>query len=443
MRNIDDALLSLQKAVQYKTISNTENSKIDYGPYDDFLEHLKKTYVEVFRKTTVTWINTYSPIFHLKGTGKEAPVLLLGHYDVVPVAEGTEHDWSHDPFGGEVSEGYLYARGTLDDKNQVVSILEALENLLMEGYVPARDFYIAFGFDEEVGGERGAREIAAYFKSQNLKFFMVLDEGGAVMEDVIEGVSVPLALVGVAEKGSSMIRMTVRGEGGHSSMPPNLIVTETMAKAILALASMPMEAKLTGAVEAMFKGIGPHMGWKGKLVGNLKSTFPLVKKTLEKSATMNSLIRTTITPTVVQSGNAYNVIPQEATIILNARILPGDTTEDVIRHLEKIHEGLPMQYQYLVKEEASKVTDHESEAFMLLKQLINTVFEDAVVLPYLMAGGTDSRKYEDLSENILRFSAVKMENSDLGRIHGTDERISIENLDKMITFYRNLFLFFS
>jgi carboxypeptidase PM20D1 len=185
------------------------------------------------------------------------------------------------------------------------------------------------------------------------------------------------------------------------------------------------------------------MGWKGKLLGNIRTSFPLVRKTLDKIPALHALIRTTITPTVIRAGNAYNVIPQEASMILNARILPGDTTEDVLRHLKKIHEGLPVQYQYLVKEEASKVTDHEGEAFSLLKDLIHSVHEDTVVLPYLMAGGTDSRKYEELSDNIFRFSAVKMKNQDLKRIHGTDERISMENLERMIAFYRNLFLHFS
>ena len=443
MRNLGDAVKSLQAAVQFRTISDMDMEQVDFKPFEDFLSHLNETYKEVYRRAEVTWINKYSPVFHLKGKSEEEPVLLLGHYDVVPVADGTEEDWLSAPFDGEVMDGYLYGRGTLDDKNQVISILEALEDLLQEGYEPARDMYLAFGFDEEVGGGLGAKEIAAHFSEKNLRFFMVLDEGGAVMEDVLEGMTVPLALVGVAEKGSSMIKVTAKGEGGHSSMPPEFLVTEVLGKALLTIASQPMEARLTGAVEAMFQGMGPHMGWKGKLLGSIRTSFPLVRKTLEKTPALHALIRTTITPTVVRAGNAYNVIPQEASMILNARILPGDTTEDVLRHLKKIHEGLPVQYQYLVKEEASKVTDHEGEAFSLLKDLIHSVYEDAVVLPYLMAGGTDSRKYEELSDNILRFSAVRMKNEDLKRIHGTDERISMENLERMMTFYRNLFLHFS
>lgn len=443
MRTIDDAVRSLQKTIQFRTISFMDPTQVDFKPYGEFLQYLQDTYRKVYERTEINFINTYSPVFRLRGKSSKEPILLLGHYDVVPVAEGTEEDWSVDPFSGELRENHIYGRGTLDDKNQVIAILEALETLLLEGYIPDRDVYLAFGFDEEVGGTQGARAISQYFEEKDLHFFMILDEGGAVMEDVIEDVAVPLALVGVAEKGSTMIRMTVKGEGGHSSMPPTLMVTETLSKALLTMASMPMEAKLSGAVEAMFQGMAPYMGWKGKLLGNIRSTFPLAKRTLEKNPALQSLIRTTLAPTVVQAGNAYNVIPQEASVIVNARILPGDTTEDVIRHLKKIHEGLPVQYQFLVKEEASRVTDHKSEAFHLLQGLINTVYEDAVVLPYLMAGGTDSRKYETLSDHILRFSAVRMSNVDLKRIHGTDERISIENLQRIISFYRNLFLHFS
>ena len=443
MRTIDNGVRSLQKVIQFKTISSMDQTQVDFTPYEEFLQYLQETYRKVYDSTELNLINTYSPVFRLKGTSSKEPILLLGHYDVVPVAEGTEEDWSVDPFSGELRENLIYGRGTLDDKNQVIAILEALETLLLEGYSPDRDVYIAFGFDEEVGGTQGALAISRYFEEKGLRFFMVLDEGGAVMEDVMEDVAVPLALVGVAEKGSSMIKITLRGEGGHSSMPPAVMVTETLSKALLTMASIPMEARLTGAVEAMFQGMAPYMGWKGKILGNIRSTFPLLKKTLEKKPALQSLIRTTLTPTVVQAGNAYNVIPQEASVVVNARILPGDTTEDVIRHLKKIHEGLPVQYQFLVKEEASKVTSHNSEAFQLLQGLINSVYEDAVVLPYLMAGGTDSRKYETLSDNILRFSAVRMSTEDLERIHGTDERISIENLQRMISFYRNLFLHFS
>ena len=311
MRNIDDAVKSLQKAVQFRTISDTDMEQVNFKPYEEFLSHLKETYKEVYRRAEVTWINKYSPVFQIQGNKEDEPVLLLGHYDVVPVAEGTKEDWLSDPFGGEIRDGYLYGRGTLDDKNQVVSILEALENLLQEGYMPSRDFYLAFGFDEEVGGSLGAKEIAAYFREKDLRFYMVLDEGGAVMEDVLEGVNVPLALVGVAEKGSSMIKVTAKGEGGHSSMPPEYLVTEVLGKALLAIASQPMEARLTGAVEAMFQGMGPHMGWKGKLLGNIRTSFPLVREDLGKNTSPSCAHKDNITPTVVRAGNAYNVIPRK------------------------------------------------------------------------------------------------------------------------------------
>lgn len=435
---ISDAAKHLCEAVTFRTISHADDTLTDYHEYKGFLEFLEKTYKNVHRHTKRVMIGEYSPVYHLEAkNAKYPPILLLGHYDVVPVEESTIKDWTVPPFSGEIRDGYIYGRGTLDDKNQIVSIMEALEEILEEGYEGERDIYIAFGFDEEIGGMNGAKQMAAYFRERGVTFDLVLDEGGAVVDGVVEGLETPVALVGVAEKGSSMIKVTAKGDGGHSSMPGRTSAITVLSEAVLSLSENPMKPRLTAPVKEMLKGMAPYMGRKGILLKSIDRSFPLLARVLSKSTTMNSLIRTTIAATMMNAGTAPNVMPQEASVTFSARILPGDTFEDVIAHMKRVNGHLPLEYETLVKEEASAVSPHDSDAFRKLEKNIHKVFPDVKVLPYLMAGGTDARKYESLSENILRFSCIRMNNEDLDRIHSTNERIHTDNLHAMIDFYKN------
>lgn len=433
------ATAHLSKALTFRTISYAEEGLVEYSAYEAFLSFLEKTYPAVYERMSVTLINKYSPVYHLKGRQKgKLPVLLLGHYDVVPVEENTLKDWERDPFSGEMKENHVYGRGAMDDKNQVISIMEALESLLIEGYEPDRDIYVAFGFDEEVGGEQGAKAIAKYFKEKGLRFHLVLDEGGAVVLDTVEGVKTPLGLIGVAEKGSSMIRVTAYGDGGHSSMPKKGSSVEVLSQAVVNLMKHPMRPRLTAPVREMFRGMAPFLGVKGILLRHVDWTFPLLARILSSSSVMNSMVRTTMAMTMAKAGSAMNVMPQEASVYVNVRILPGDTFEDVLHHMKKVNKDLDLSYEVLVREEASLISPHESEAFKTIVRNALKVHPDAKVLPYLMAGGSDARKYEKLSEHILRFSCVRMTSEDLDSIHSTNERIHVDNLFGMIRFYVEL-----
>lgn len=434
-----DAAKHLSEAVTFRTISHGEGSLTDDTAYRGFLEFLETTYKNVHRDMKRVMISELSPVYHLKGkNAKYPPILLLAHYDVVPVEESTIKDWTVPPFSGEIREGYIYGRGTLDDKNQLISIMEAMEGILEEGYGGERDIYMAFGFDEEIGGTRGAREISAYFKDQGITFDLILDEGGAVVEGVLDGLNTPVALVGVAEKGSSMIKVTARGDGGHSSMPGKGSAIRVLSEGILRLSQKPMKPRLTAPVKEMFKGMAPHMGKTGILLKTIDRSFPYLSRVMSKSITLNSLIRTTLAETIMEAGTAQNIMPQKASVTINARILPGDTLGDVLAHMKKVNRNLPLEYEVLFREEASAVSPHDSEVFKMLEKNILKVFPGVKVLPYLMAGGTDARKYEGLSQNILRFSSIRMNGEDLSRIHSTNERIHTDNLHAMIDFYKHL-----
>jgi len=429
----------LMEALTYRTISYTQESLVDFNEYIAYLSFLERTYPRVHARMDRRMINGYSPVYHLKSlTPKNLPILLLGHYDVVPVEENTHKDWDRDPFSGQMHEGYIYGRGALDDKDQVISIMEALEALFEKGFEPKRDIYVAIGFDEEIGGEKGAKAIAEYFREENIFFDLVLDEGGAVVVDTVEGVKKPLALIGVAEKGSSMIKITAYGDGGHSSMPKKGSAIEILSKVVMNLTKNPMKPRLTSPVREMFHGMAPYMGAKGILLKHADSTFSLLAKVLQSNATMNSMVRTTMAMTMTRAGSALNVMPQEASGYVNIRLLPGDSFDEIMRHIKHVNKELDLSYEILVREEASMVTPHDSQVFESLEKIILKVYPDVKVLPYLMAGGSDSRKYEGLSENILRFSCIRMTNEDLDSLHSTNERIHVDNLLGMIHFYEEL-----
>jgi carboxypeptidase PM20D1 len=423
---------SLSLAVQIPTISNADPLKEDREVFLRFQAFLEQRYPTMYRELEIKRFGD-SLLYKWKGEKEEAE-LILAHYDVVP-HEG--QGWTTDPFGGEITGEHVIGRGTLDDKGNCILLHEAIESLLAEGFKPKKTIYLAIGADEEVGGRRGAVEMAAYLKEIGAKIHTILDEGGAVTVDVIEGARKPLALIGLAEKGSTNFKLTLRGSGGHSSMPPPKNVIGEMADIIAKIDDNPAKVALTSTVQAMFETMAPYiMGVKGKLLGRIKKLFPVVSKILVSSPTTNSLVRTTTTVTMVKGGNAPNVIPAKVEAIVNARILQGDSVEKVSTRLRELI-GDKAELEVALHEEPSKVTPHDTQEFELLKDSIEHIFGDVVVVPYLMSGGSDARHYQDLSEHIFRFSPVVMTKKDVASVHSADEMITLDNLDKGYAFFRD------
>jgi carboxypeptidase PM20D1 len=186
----------------------------------------------------------------------------MGHLDVVPIVPGTEAQWSHPPFAGDIADGHVWGRGTLDDKSSVIAVLEAVEKLAGEGYRPRRTIYLAFGHDEEVGGPEGAAKVVEALAARGVTHFaFVADEGGAVGQGLVPGIDKPTALIGVAEKGYLNLRLTVAGEGGHSSTPPAETNVGILSRAVARLEATPFPARLEGAARDMFDYLGPEMSF--------------------------------------------------------------------------------------------------------------------------------------------------------------------------------------
>ncbi len=384
----------------------------------------------------------YSKVFKWPGKNSNLlPVLLSGHLDVVPV--DTQQQWVHPPFSGTIADDFIWGRGTMDDKVTVLGILEAVEQLLREGYQPNRSLYFAFGHDEEIGGKSGAQQIAEYFKEQGLFFEYAMDEGYLIIEEGMSGLSRPLALVGIAEKGYVSLRLTAQlEEGGHSSMPSGTTAIGLLSKAVVKLEKNPFPAQINGATKSLFEYASPEMSFPyNALFSNLWLTSGLLKNILSGDGATSALIRTTTAPTMLEAGIKDNVLPTDASVVVNFRVLPGETIESVIDQVRKIIND----DRILVEESGfgnpgnpSPISPTDSLGFNLIQRSIGEVFPDAVICPALAIVMTDGRFYSGVSKGVYRFLPMMISRAELGRIHGANERVSKENYAQAIRFYRRL-----
>lgn len=424
----------LSDAVKFKTVSNTDPEKTNWDEFDGYVGYLERTFpltrMHLHRET----INGHSLLYIWEGRDRnKKPALFAAHMDVVPAEES---GWSHPPFGGVIDDGFVWGRGTLDIKVQMIAILEAVEYLLGKNYVPERDIYIAFGHDEEIGGREGASRIAERLGSRGIKFEYVVDEGGCVNEGAIPGISSPIALIGIAEKGFANIQLTAKNPGGHSSTPPQHTSVGIIAKAIADLESHQCSAKLNRGFTDMMEYIGPEMKPLSRFVIANRWLFSaLIEKAFASFPQGNAIIRTTTAATMVEGGNAANVLPQSAKAVINFRIAPGETSAELIRHIKNVIRNDEIEITPLIVDEPSIISNTDTFGFNAVRETLCGIFPGCVAAPYIVLGGTDARRYQNVCQNIYRISPYQISNDDLGRIHGQDERISIDNVGKAVAFF--------
>jgi carboxypeptidase PM20D1 len=431
----------LSKAIQFKTISYQEPEKFDKNEFFGLHTYLEKTFPNVHAALTKEVVNECSLLYTWKGTNPDInPILLMAHLDVVPVEPGTENEWSRPAFQGQIEDGYIWGRGTMDIKCGVLGILEAVEALLKKGFTPARTIYLAFGHDEEVGGHNGASHVAALLKSRNISLEYVLDEGGSITIGIIPGITAPIALIGIAEKGYVSLELTVETEGGHSSMPPPDTGIGILSKAITNLEKSQMPEGLQGVIKQMFNYIGPEMDFTRKMVFANTWLFSwLIKRQLRKSPETHAMIRTTTAPTIIEGGTKENILPKKVKSVINFRILPGDTIKNVVDHVrDTINDHTVKVHTVGQGWEPSPVSDILSPSFQALEKTIRQIFPDTVVAPYLVSGATDSRHYAVLTRNVFKFVPVVACSEDMKRVHGVNERISLKNYEQCVMFYKKL-----
>lgn len=439
----------LAEAVRLRTVSSRTEAGLNADQFRALRTLLQQRFPRVHAKLKREVVGELNLLYTWEGSDPQArPIMLLAHQDVVPIAPGTEGDWSEAPFSGSVKNGYVWGRGSWDDKGNLLSQLEAVELLLASGYQPSRTLYLAYGADEEVGGLRGAAKIAALLKSRGVRLDFVLDEGLLVLEGVLPGLRQPAALIGVAEKGYLSVVLNVSATPGHSSMPPPKggSAIGMLSAALKRLDDHQLPGGIRGVAGEMFDTLAPEMGGFSRVaLSNLWLFGPVVQHQLERAASTNAVLRTTTALTIVNAGNKENVLPGRAEATVNFRILPGDGKEQVMEHVRG-HVGAVVPasqfelYALPGAVDASKVAPTDSAQYRTLNRTIREVFPDALVAPGLMVAGTDSIHYGEISDHIFKFSPVRANAEDLKRFHGTNERLSIANYADAIRFYHRLIL---
>lgn len=429
--------------IKQATVSkSTDFDSLAFKAQDSLLQNF---YPLISKRLERKTINEFSLVYKWKGKDSNLkPILLIGHLDVVPIASQDLALWENPPFSGLVKDGVIWGRGTLDDKINVVGALEAVSMLLEEEFVPARDIYLAFGHDEEIGGIKGAKAIAQYFKDQGLSFEYVLDEGLVILEEALKGLNKPLAMIGVAEKGFTTLELKVNlKEGGHSAMPPKETAIGLLCNAINRLQTKQFPAKIDGAAKGLFSYAGPEMNLLYKsLFANLWLTKRLVKNQLLNDPTAASLVRTTTAPTIFNSGLKENVMPSEATAKINFRIIPGESIESVLKRVKKIINQPLIKVSLLedFSSNPSKISSTESFGYRVLQRTVQQIFPEVIISPGLVIAATDARHYEEVSDNIYRFTPIVIDRSDLKGIHGNNEHISVDNFENALRFYKQLLI---
>jgi carboxypeptidase PM20D1 len=434
---------SLAVAVRARTVSGLLDPSGVAVEFDKLHAHLRARYPLVHSTLEREVVGDHSLLYAWRGSDQHAPgVALLAHQDVVPIAPGTESLWKKPPFDGVVEDGVVWGRGAIDNKSNLITQLEAVEALIKAGFKPRRSVYLVFGHDEEVGGRTGAAAVVALLKLRGVKLDFVVDEGSVVTEGILPGVAQPLALIGLAEKGGMSVKLTANTAPGHSSMPPAAGngAIGMLSAALTRLDHTPVPGGIQGAAAEMFAVVGPELPFGQRLaMSNLWLLKPVVERTLSKSPASNAMLRTTTALTIFNAGNKENVLPGKAEAVVNFRILPGDSSQSVLSHVRRVVADERIEIQPLGEPaEPSKISSAQSDGYGLIERTIREVFPDALVAPSLVVVGTDSRHFQDLAENVYRFMPVRFKSDELSMLHGTNERISSDQLADMVRFYHRL-----
>lgn len=431
----------LAAAIRCETVSWPDAARRNEEAFRALERHLERSFPRVHATLARESVGGLSFLYTWRGReAASSAVLLMAHEDVVPVEPGSEARWTHPPFSGKIADGFVWGRGSMDDKGSALAIFEAVEMLLAQGFAPRRTILFALGHDEETGGADGNRRIAALLAERRVEIEWVLDEGLCVTRGIIPGLERPIALIGTAEKGAVSAELVVEGAGGHSSAPPRETAAGIVAAAVARLEADPFPARFDLA-RPLCEAIGPELPFSGRIVlANLWLFSPLVERALARKPATDALIRTTTAPTMLEASPKENVLPQRARAVVNFRILPGDTADAVLGRVRRTVADARVEVRALdgMKSEPSRRSNAHSRGYRAIERTIREVLPGAVVAPSIVIGGTDSRHYEGIAADVYRFVPITIGPEDVARFHGTNERISIEDFERCVRFYRRL-----
>ncbi len=431
----------LAEALTFRTIAH-KREMIDDSAYTGFHSMLRRRFPLMHSQLKLEKVNDYSLLYTWQGQDPQLqPVIMMAHQDVVPVEYSSRDQWHYDAFGGEIGDGFIYGRGAIDDKGSLISICQGIESLLKKGIRPRRSIYIAFGHDEEIGGNEGAAVVAEMLAQRGVKAWMVLDEGGTLSSGIVPGIKEQVALVGTSEKGYVSLELSTDLPGGHSSIPEARSALEVINQALYRLQENPYPNRFSEPVQGFIDHLGPELPFVQKMAfANTWLFKPVIFNTYQQSAAGAALIHTTQVVTMFNSGLKDNVVPTRAKAVVNYRLLPGDTPAAVLARASEIvaDSAVRIVIHDDFSEQASPVSPHNSDQFRFLAASIKAVHPQALVSPYLVLGATDARHFSALSDHIYRFSPIPLSDKDLSRIHGINERVSVQGFNECADFYATL-----
>lgn len=434
------AVSRLQRLIRIPTVSRLDETDTEWAEFDRFIAALTELYPHLHAAFDREVVAGHSLLYRWPGATSEAPTVVMAHYDVVPA---TDEGWTHPPFAAELvdSDGdrLVWGRGALDDKGALVAVLEAVESLVIDGFQPAHDIYLSFGHNEETTGA-GAEAIVDLLASRSIRPALVIDEGGAVVEKIFPGVTAPIAVVGVCEKGITSVQLTVNQAGGHASTPPRMTATVRLARAITRLNARPFPARLTATNFEMIQILGAHSTGPLRFVFNRAQAFrlPLTALFGRLSDETSAMVRTTTAVTQLSGSQAANALPEQAVAVVNTRIAQGSTVAETLRHITRAVRDPKVDISITQPNEPSAVSPTSGAAWDLVRSSIEATYPSAIVTPYVMLGASDSRHFTRVSDHVYRFSPFEMSGAERGTLHAVNERIRVSTFVRGIEFYQRI-----
>lgn len=432
----DAARDSLASLITCKTVSNVNPELEDDAEFEKLIGMLPSLYPNVYATCELIKFEGRALLYRWRGKGNGRPAVLMAHYDVVPV---NEDGWEVDPFAAVVKDGVMWGRGTLDTKVTFNAILFSVNKLIADGFTPENDVYLAFSGGEEVHGV-GAARIVDYFEENGITPAFVMDEGGAVVENVFPGVKKPCALIGVAEKGFINLELTTKSNGGHASAPKPHTPVGVLSQACVRLENKPFKFHITPPVKAMFDKLGRESTFVYRLIfANLWCFAPVLDMICRKSGgDLNALMRTTVAFTQMEGSSAANVIPPKASMVANMRLNPYDTVDSAIEYVKKVIDDDSIEVKAIESNNPSRLSVANTEGFAKIEDAIKATWKCDLVSPYLMVQCSDSYHWGRISDRVYRFSAMDLTSDERKTIHGHNERIRLDCLNRSVEFYLRL-----